>query len=120
DGLLEVGNLANEERRGIEAQLAASGRNMEDVLTRAAAPLSGLSQCAGLVVTPKRDPALKHVEFVSLGPQRALVIMVGDDGTVENRILETPLGIPPSAFIEAGNYLSARMRGRTLEEARGE
>ena len=120
DGLLEVGNLANDERRGIEAQLAASGRKMEDVLTQATTMLSGLSQCAGLVVTPKRDPALKHVEFVPLGPQRALVILVGDDGTVENRVIETPLGLPPSAFMEATNYLSARMSGRTLEEARGE
>jgi heat-inducible transcriptional repressor len=120
DGLLEVGNLRQDERRGIEAQLAASGRKMEDMLTQATTLLSGLSQCAGLVVTPKRDPALKHVEFVSLGPQRALVIMVGEDGTVENRAIETPLGLPPSAFIEATNYLSSRMSGRTLDEARRE
>lgn len=120
DGLLEVGNLGQDERHGIEAQLAASGRKMEDVLTQATAMLSGLSQCAGLVVTPKRDPALKHVEFLPLGPQRALVIMVGEDGTVENRAIETPLGLPPSAFIEATNYLSSRMSGRTLDEARHE
>ena len=120
DGLLEVGNLGGEERKDIEAQLAVSGRNIDDVLVQASAMLSGLSQCAGLVVTPKRDPALKHVEFVSLAPQRTLVIMVGEDGSVENRVIETPLGLPPSAFIEAGNYLSARMRGRTLEEARSE
>ena len=120
DGLLEVGNLGQDERHGIEAQLAASGRKMEDMLTQATTMLSGLSQCAGLVVTPKRDPALKYVEFVSLGPQRALVIMVGEDGTVENRAIETPLGLPPSAFIEATNYLSSRMSGRTLDEARHE
>ena len=120
DGLLEVGNLGGEERKGIEAQLAAGGRKIDDVLLQASALLSGLSQCAGLVVTPKRDPALKHVEFVPLAPQRTLVIMVGEDGSVENRVIETPLGLPPSAFIEAGNYLSARMRGRTLEEARSE
>ncbi|MBI1211496.1 MAG: heat-inducible transcriptional repressor HrcA [Alphaproteobacteria bacterium] len=120
DGLLEVGNLGQDERRGIEAQLAASGRKMEDMLTQATTMLSGLSQCAGLVVTPKRDPALKHVEFVPLGPQRALVIIVGEDGTVENRAIETPLGLPPSAFVEATNYLSSRMTGRTLEEARRE
>lgn len=120
DGLLEVGNLADQERKGIEAQLAASGRNIDDVLMQASGLLSGLSQCAGLVVTPKRDPALKHVEFVALGPQRALVIMVGEDGSVENRAIETPMGLPPSTFIEAGNYLSSRMRGRTLEEARSQ
>jgi heat-inducible transcriptional repressor len=118
DGLLEVGNLATDERKNIEGQLAASGRKMDDVLMQASALLSGLSQCAGLVVTPKRDAPLKHVEFVPLPPQRALVIMVGEDGSVENRIVETPLGLTPSTFVEAGNYLSARMRGRTLEEAR--
>jgi heat-inducible transcriptional repressor len=120
DGLLEVGNLANDERQGIEAQLAAGGRKIEDVLMQASALLAGLSQYAGLVVTPKRDSALKHVEFVALGPQRAMVIMVSEDGAVENRIIETPLGLPPSTYTEASNYLSARMRGRTLEEARGD
>ena len=120
DGLLEVGNLAPDERKGIEAQLAASGRKVDDVLMQASALLSGLSQCAGLVVTPKREAPLKHVEFVPLAPQRTLVIMVGEDGSVENRIVETPLGLTPSTFIEAGNYLSARLRGRTLEEARSE
>lgn len=120
DGLLEVGNLANEDRQGIEAQLAAGGRKLDDVLMQASALLAGLSQHAGLVVTPKRDAALKHVEFVALGPQRALVITVGEDGSVENRVIETPLGLPPSTFIEASNYLSARMRGRTLEEARND
>ncbi len=118
DGLLEVGNLNADDRKGIDGQLAASGRSIDDVLTQASTLLSGLSQCAGLVVTPKRDPALKHVEFVPLAPQRTLVIMVGEDGSVENRVIETPLGLPPSSFIEAGNYLSARMRGRTLEEVR--
>ncbi len=120
DGLLEVGNLNAEDRKGIDSQLAASGRTIDDVLTQASTLLSGLSQCAGLVVTSKRDPALKHVEFVPLAPQRTLVIMVGEDGSVENRVIETPLGLPPSSFIEAGNYLSARMRGRTLEEVRSD
>jgi heat-inducible transcriptional repressor len=120
DGLLEVGNLANDERQGIEAQLAAGGRKLEDVLMQASALLAGLSQYAGLVVTPKREAPLKHVEFVALGPQRALVITVGEDGSVENRVIETPLGLPPSTFIEASNYLSARMRGRTLEETRSD
>ncbi len=120
DGLLEVGNLNPDERRGIESQLAASGRNIDDVLTQASTMLSGLSHCAGLVVTPKRDPALKHVEFVPLAPQRSLVIMVGEDGSVENRVIETPTGVPPSSYVEAGNYLSSRMRGRTLEEVRSE
>ena len=120
DGLLETGNVNPDDRKGIESQLAASGHTLDAVLTQASSMLSGLSHCAGLVVTPKRDPALKHVEFVPLGPQRTLVIIVGEDGSVENRVIETPLGVPPSSFVEAGNYLSARMRGRTLEEVRSE
>ena len=80
--------------------------------------LSGLSNCAGLVVAPKSDAALRHIEFVSLAPGRALVVLVTEDGSVENRIVEVPNGMPASAMIEASNFLSARMVGKTIEEAR--
>jgi heat-inducible transcriptional repressor len=82
--------------------------------------LAGLSRCAGLVVTAKQDAALKHVEFVAVAPGKALVIMVFEDGQVENRFIETPAGLPVSALWEASNYLGARMRGRTLDDARAE
>jgi heat-inducible transcriptional repressor len=118
DGLLEVGHMSEDERRAIEAQMGASGRKMEDVLTTATAMLSGLSHLAGLVVTPKREAPLKQIEFVPLSQDRAMVVLIGDDGTVENRVIETPAGLPPSSLIEASNYLSARMAGRSLEEAR--
>lgn len=118
DGLLEVGRIGEDERRAIEAQMGASGRKVEDVLTQATTMLSGLSQLAGLVVTPKRDAPLKQVEFVPLSAGRAIVVLIGDDGTVENRVIETPPGLPPSSLVEASNYLSARLAGRSLEEAR--
>ncbi len=119
DGLLEVGNLTERERSDIEARCAASGRGTDDVLTEATQILSGLSHYTGLVVAPKRkDPALKHAEFVSLSPGRALVVLVGGDGLVENRVIETPLDLPPSVLVEASNYLSARLLGRTLDEVR--
>jgi heat-inducible transcriptional repressor len=118
DGLLEVGRIGDDERRAIEAQMGASGRKVEDVLTQATTMLSGLSQLAGLVVTPKRDAPLKQVEFVPLSAGRAIVVLIGDDGTVENRVIETPPGLPPSSLIEASNYLSARLAGRSLEDAR--
>jgi heat-inducible transcriptional repressor len=118
DGLLEVGRIGDDERRAIEAQMGASGRKVEDVLTQATTMLSGLSQLAGLVVTPKREAPLKQVEFVPLSAGRAIVVLIGDDGTVENRVIETPPGLPPSSLIEASNYLSARLAGRSLEEAR--
>ena len=75
--------------------------------------LSGLSRCAGLLVAAKQDAALKHVEFVAVAPGKALVVMVTEDGTVENRLMETPAGLPVSVLAEASNYLNARLRGRT-------
>jgi heat-inducible transcriptional repressor len=120
DGLLEIGELDQEERRAIEARIAGQARGIEDVLTQATLLLSGLSRCAGLVVAPKQDSALKHVEFVAVAPGKALVVMVSDDGQVENRLIDTPLGLPVSALGEASNYLNARLRGRTLDAARGE
>ncbi len=120
DGMLEIGDLASEERSEIEARMTASGRRLEDVLTQATQMLSGLSRCAGLVVTAKQDSALKHVEFVAVAPGKALVVMVFEDGQVENRLIETPPGLPASALWEASNYLGARLRGRTLDDARVE
>ena len=118
DGLLEIGELAPDERVAIEARMAGSGSGVEDVLTQATTLLSGLSRCAGLVVAAKQDSALKHVEFVSVAPGKALVVMVSEDGQVENRLIDTPIGLPASALIEASNYLNARLRGRTLDAAR--
>lgn len=120
DGLLEVGDLTEEERRGIDARLFARGRGIEEVMDEASSLLSGLAGGAGLVVTPVRDAGVKHVEFVGLGADQALAVMVFDDGSVENRLMRRPAGLTPSALQEASNFLNARMAGRTLSEARGE
>jgi len=120
DGLLEVGDVGEEERRSIEARLRAHGRNFEDALNEASAILSGLAGGAGVVVTPIRDAGVKHVEFVSLGVERTLAIMVFEDGTVENRLIRLPAGVTPSALTEAANFLNARLRGRTLAEAKAD
>jgi heat-inducible transcriptional repressor len=117
DGLLEIGNLTQAERAHIESQVAADGRSLAQVLEEASETISGLSRCAGLVVAPKLDDPLKHIEFVSLGPGRALVVLITVSGTVENRIIDVPAGLPASSLVEASNYLSARLTGRTLEEA---
>jgi heat-inducible transcriptional repressor len=119
NGLLEVGRLSNDERANIELQCQAAGRSIPEVLEEATTMLSGLSQCAGLVLAPKSESPLKHVEFVALGPGRALVVLVTENGLVENRIIQVPTGMTPSALTQAGNYLSARLTGRTLGEARG-
>ena len=120
DGLLEVGELAPDERASIESRMSGTGHRLEDVLTQATTLLSGLSNCAGLVVSSKQDAILKHVEFTAIGPGKALVIMVSEDGQVENRLIDTPIGLPASALSEASNYLNARLRGRTLDSARAE
>jgi heat-inducible transcriptional repressor len=120
DGLLEIGDLAPEERAEIEARISGTGRGVEDVLTQATSMLSGLSRCAGLVMAAKQDSILKNVEFVAVAPGKAMVIIVTEDGQVENRLIDTPIGLPVSALSEASNYLSARLRGRTLDAARAE
>jgi heat-inducible transcriptional repressor len=120
DGLLEIGELAPDERAQIEARMSGSGRGLADVLTQATQSLAGLSRCAGLMVTAKQDAPLKHVEFVAIAPGKALVILVSEDGQVENRVIETPPGLPVSALSEAGNYLGARLRGRNLSDARAQ
>jgi heat-inducible transcriptional repressor len=117
DGLLEIGNLTRAERQSIEGECKASGASVEGMLERATQALSGLTHMAGLVVAPKTQAPLKHIEFVALNPGRALVVLVTENGVVENRIIDVPLGVMPSALVEATNYLSARLVGRTLEDA---
>src|SRR6266404_4562364 len=119
-GLLEIGRLAEDERRSIESLCATRGKSLSQALEEATSALSGLSHCAGIVVVPKQERPLKHLEFVHLGPGRALVVLVTEDGLVENRVIELPLGLPPAALISAGNFLGARLIGRTIEEARRE
>ncbi len=116
-GLLEVGNLTSAERQHIESQCAAEGKSLPEVLEEAISMLSNLSRCAGLVVAPKVEAPLKHIEFVSLGPGRALVVTVTASGVVENRIIDVPMGMPASTLVEASNYLSTRLVGRSITEA---
>ncbi len=118
DGLLQTGSLAEDEREAIGRALEARGRSLEDTLVEASSMLAGLAGAAGLVVAPKSDGAVRHIEFVPLGPGRALVILVAADGQVENRVIEIPPGLPPSALTQAGNYLNARLSGRSLGELR--
>lgn len=120
DGLLEVGDLGEAERREIDARLSAHGRTFEEALNEASSILSGLAGGAGVVVSPSREAGVKHVEFVALGDDRALAVMVFEDGQVENRLMRLTPGLTPSALQEASNFLGARLKGRTLGEARAE
>ena len=122
DALLEVGDLSAEERRRIESEVRAGdhGRTIDNLLAEASQALSGLSRGAGVVLAGKADIRLKHVEFIRLEPARALVVLVGEDGSVENRLIDLDPGTTPSALIEAANYLNTHLRGRTLSEARAD
>lgn len=119
DGLLETGALTEDERKQIEAQIAASrSTSLDKVLGEAGEMISGLSHCAGVVLAEKQVSRLKQVEFVPLEPTKALAILVSEDGDVENRIVDLPPGVSATALIEAANYLNAHIRGLTITEAR--
>jgi heat-inducible transcriptional repressor len=120
DALMEIGDLGDADRRAIESQVAAAGKSFEGVLTEASGLLSGLTRAAGVVMAGKSNVRLKHIEFVRLEPERALVVMVAEDGQVENRVVNLPIGLPGSALIEASNFLNAHIRGKTLAEAKSD
>jgi heat-inducible transcriptional repressor len=122
DALMQIGDLTENDRRAIDAQVAAAGtaKSVDAVLTEASGLLSGLTRAAGVVMATKSNARLKHIEFVRLEPERALVVLVSEDGQVENRVLNLPPGLTTSTLTEATNFLNARIRGRTLAEARGE
>ena len=120
DAFMEIGDLSDDERRIIDAQVkaSASGATLEQMLTEASQMLSGLSRGAGLVLANKSDAALKHIEFIQLEPTKALAVMVSQNGDVENRVVDLPAGVTASQLHEASNYLNAHIRGRTLAEAK--
>lgn len=117
-GLLELGDLSDQDRQYLNQLSETTGQSVDKVLEKATSLLSGLSQCAGLVMAPKTDTPLKHIEFVHLSPGRALVILISEDGVVENRLIDVPKGITPSILNEATNYLSTRLTGRTLSQTK--
>jgi heat-inducible transcriptional repressor len=117
DGLLEMGHVSADDRLSIDSQCAGTGRSVEEVLGDASGALSGLSRYAGLVLAPKSERPFRQVEFVPLGTGRALVVVVTDNGMVENRVINLPVGVDVSALNEAGNYLTARLAGQSLVEA---
>jgi heat-inducible transcriptional repressor len=117
DGLLEVRDLNDTDREMIDATMGRpEGSDVGGLLDKVGSALSGVTQGASLVLTPKHEAPLKHVEFVSLGHDRALVVIVFADGHVENRLFTPPPGITPSALREAANFVNAMAEGRTLSE----
>jgi len=122
DGLLELGDLTPSEQSSLERQLSPDERDPNAVLEQASSLLAGLAGGAGLVLTPEQNSAkaVRHVEFVNLGGEQTLVVLVYTDGQVENRLMPYPAGLLPSSLEHAGNFLSARLKGRKLADARTE
>ena len=122
DAFMEIGDLSDDERRSIEAQVKASGNSasLEHMLTEASQMLSGMSRGAGVVVAAKNEVPLKHIEFIQLEPTKALTVLVSQNGDVENRIVELPAGTTASQLQEASNFLNAHIHGRTLAEAKAD
>lgn len=117
DGMMQVSEPSPQETAAIEAEARASGASLEDVLARTTSVLSGLSQCAAVVVAPKADAIIRQLNLVPLSPTRLLSVLVGADGTVENRILDLSEPLPPASVSEAEAYMNARLSGLTLAEA---
>ncbi|WP_298905431.1 heat-inducible transcriptional repressor HrcA [uncultured Aliiroseovarius sp.] len=115
DGLLEVSDLTTDDRQKIDATVGNES-NINSMMDRVGAALSGITAGASLVLTPKHEAPIKHIEFVSLGPDRALAVLVFADGHVENRVFEPPAGQTPSSMREAANFLNALAEGRTISE----
>ncbi|MDE2403395.1 MAG: heat-inducible transcriptional repressor HrcA [Sphingomonadales bacterium] len=116
DGMMQVAEPTAQERAAIERRLAEPGP-IEAALAATSSLLSELSAAAGVVMVPRRDPRLAQLSLVHLSPGRALAVLVGEDGAIENRVVTLPDGVPASALVEASNYISARLAGRTLADA---
>ena len=116
DGLLEVPDVNDLDRQKIEATIGSDSADVGAMLDRVGSALSGLTNGASLVLAPKHEAPIKHIEFVSLAPDRALVVLVFENGHVENRVFAPPMGQTPSSMREAANFLNAFAEGRTISE----
>lgn len=117
DGMMQAAELTPGERNAIEAQMRSAPGRIEEALSETTAVLSGLSACAGIVLVPNGEPVIRQLGFVPLSQTQALAVLVGGDGSVENRVMDLPAGVIPSALVEAGNYVSTRLAGLTLQQA---
>ena len=118
DGLLQVGRLTNNQCSEIEKVINSQSQNVEEMFSETSSLLSGLLDCAGIVLAPKLEEYIKHIEFVPVSKDKALVILVTATGIIENRIIDVPKGLPASHLIETTNYLNSIIKGKTLQESK--
>ncbi len=118
DGMMQVGELSAEDRARIERDLGQDRHSLSDALKAATGMLSGFAGGAGIVTTPKREAGVQHIDFVPLGEGKMLIVLVFDDGGVENRLTQLPAGFTPMTLDSAARFLNTRLRGKTFSEAR--
>lgn len=118
EGLLQVSSLSQGECNDIKRKFVRKDQTLDQLYNDAIHLLSGLSDCAGIVVTPKLDGGMKHIEFIPVSVEQALVVMVTENGLVENRLIKIPKGLPNAVLTEISNYLNSRLEGRTLLESK--
>jgi heat-inducible transcriptional repressor len=116
DGIMQASRPDPHERREIERRIVRD-QPIEDALAAASSALSGLSHAAGVVLAPKRELRLKQLSFVPLSETRALAVLVGSDGSVENRVIALDGSASAVALTEVSNFINARLSGLTLVEA---
>jgi heat-inducible transcriptional repressor len=119
DGFLETGAMAESDRERLDATLGSNDQDVAALLDHVGTALSGLTRGASIVLTPKHEAPIRHIEFVSLSAERALVVLVFADGQVENRLFQPPPGQTPSSMREAANFLNALAEGKTMSDLRG-
>ena len=117
--MLQVKKISSSQSNEIKNNINTNSINFEQMCSEAGSLLSGLLDCAGIVLAPKLDLLfLKHIEYVPMSEDRALVILITEDGIIENRIIKIPKGLPSSLLIETTNYLNSVIKGRTLVESK--
>ena len=117
--ILTIDVLPQDERKEIDRRCRTIGRSFSDMFGEMSSVLATLSSAIGLVVTPKVNRPLKHIEFVNMSPGRAFIILVTKDGSVENRVIKVPMNLSSSILTKASNFLNARLNDQTLEEVKG-
>ena len=118
DSLMEFNtDIPSEQRRSIDSECAARGVSLNHLLEQTSKTLSGISNCASLVLSPGSEAELQHFEFVPIGVNRALAVLVRADGQVENRLIDLPLGVPASALTRAANYMNAKLENNSMVNA---
>ncbi len=120
DGLMEMRPIAQTDMQTINALAGSSDITEKDVYEKASGLLSSMSSCASILAAPTRDKSLRQIEFLQLSPGRVLIVLVSEDGMVENRVMEVPLDLPVSSLTMASNFLNARILGKTIGDIRRE